>query len=193
MGIYRNETIAAAFRFLAHSPVAERTEKTTTMSTINELAVHRQRLTDRLARIDAERVKVAEELAELEAAERVLSRLSPMKPASRRRIGRPRKTKAAKPGWPSVARAKTARGARKQGAAPKLPLGDAALRAVKALGNKASAKQIRGYLDKKFGMQVQPHHLGRALQRHRVGGRLMQRDEHWSMSPTPNGAAAAGE
>jgi hypothetical protein len=169
------------------------TEKTTTMSTMNDLAAHRQRLTERLARMDTERAKVAEELAELEAAERVLSRLSSMKPPSGRRIGRPRKAKAAKSAQASAAPAKTARGVRKQGAAPKLPLGDAALRAVKALGNKASAEQIRGYLGKKFGMQVQPHHLGRALQRHRVGGRLTQRDEHWSMSQTVNGASAAVE
>jgi hypothetical protein len=167
--------------------------ETPTMSTMNDLAAHRQRLTDRLARMDAERVKVADELAELEAAERVLSRLSPMKPASRRRIGRPPKAKAAKAAQPSAASAKTARGTRKQGAAPKLPLGDAALRAVKALGNKASAEQIRGYLGKKFGMQVQPHHLGRALQRHRVGGRLTERDQHWSVSETTNGASAPAE
>ena len=44
------------------------------------------------------------------------------------------------------------------------------------------AQEIRGYLGSKFGMQVQPHHLGRALQRHRVGGRLMQRNERWSFA-----------
>ena len=175
------------------SHAAEMTAQTTTMSTINDLAAHRERLTDRLARMDAERAKLAEEIAELEAAERVLSRLSSMKPASGRKIGRPRKARAAKPPKPAGARAKTARAMRKQGAAPKLPLGDATLRAVQALGKEATTEQIRGYLGKKFGMQVQPHHLGRALQRHRAGGRLMQRDEHWSMSPTLNGAAAAAE
>jgi len=169
------------------------TEKTTTMSTMNDLAAHRQRLTDRLARMDAERAKVAEELAQLEAAERVLSRFSSMKPASGRRIGRPRKAKAGKSAQPAAARAKTARGVRKQGAAPKLPLGDATLRAVQALGEKATTEQIRGYLGKRFGMQVQPHHLGRALQRHRVGGRLMQRDQFWSVSQPDNGASAAAE
>jgi hypothetical protein len=42
-------------------------------------------------------------------------------------------------------------------------------------------------------MQVQPHHLGRALQRHRVGGRLTERDQHWSVSETTNGASAPAE
>lgn len=162
------------------------------MSAMNDLAAQRQRLTERLARIDAERQKLAEQLAELEAAERVLSRLSSMKPASGR-IGRPRSPKSAKPVQASAARAKPARSVHKKGAAPKLPLGDATLRAVKALGKEASAEQIRGYLGRKFGMQVQAHHLGRALQRHRVGGRLTQRDERWSMSQNPNGASAAAE
>jgi transposase len=162
------------------------------MSTMNDLAAQRERLTERLARIDTERAKVAEQLAELEAAERVLSRLSSIRPATGRRTGRPRKAKTAKPARPSATHPNAARGVRKPGA-PKLLLGDATLRAVKALGKKATAEQIRGYLGKKFGMQVQPHHLGRALQRHRLGGRLTQRDERWSMSRTANGASAAAE
>jgi hypothetical protein len=63
------------------------------MSTMNDLAAQRERLTERLARIDTERAKVAEQLAELEAAERVLSRLSSIRPATGRRTGRPRKAK----------------------------------------------------------------------------------------------------
>lgn len=162
------------------------------MSTMNDLVAQRQRLAERLARIDAERLKVAEELAELEAAERVLSRLSP-KVASKRRAGHPRKAVSAKPAKPLVRRANAVRGVRKQAATPTLPLGDATLRAVKALGKEVSAEEIRGYLGRKFGMRVQPHHLGRALQRHRVDGRLSQRNEHWSMVKTANGPSAAAE
>ena len=159
------------------------------MSTMNDLVAQRQRLAERLARIDAERMKITEELAELEAAERVLSRLSP-RAASKRRAGRPQKAVSAKPAKPLARRANAVRGVQKQAATPKLPLGDATLRAVKALGKEVSAEQIRSYLDRKFGMRVQPHHLGRALQRHQVGGRLNQRNERWSMVKTTNGASA---
>ena len=163
------------------------------MSTMNDLVARRQRLTERLARIDADRLKVAEELAELEAAERVLSRLSPMRAAPKRRRGGPRKTKAAKSAQPAMKHATATRVVRRKAGTPKLPLGDATLRAVKELGKEASADQIRGYLGKKFGMRVMPHHLGRALQRHRVGGRLMQRNERWSMVKTANGASATAQ
>ena len=53
-----------------------------------------------------------------------------------------------------------------------MPLGDASLRALEALGSEASAKQIREHLSSEFGMQVRPNHLGMALQRHRPAGRL---------------------
>jgi len=42
------------------------------MAVADDIATERQRLTERLARIDAERQKLADQLAELEAAERVL-------------------------------------------------------------------------------------------------------------------------
>ena len=46
------------------------------MSTLDDIAKERQLLAERLARIDGERAKMAEQLAELEAAERVLSRFT---------------------------------------------------------------------------------------------------------------------
>ena len=52
------------------------------MLALDSIATERQRLAERLARIDAERTKLTEHLAELEAAERVPSRLSPAKAAS---------------------------------------------------------------------------------------------------------------
>ena len=50
------------------------------MSTLDDIAKERQLLAERLARIDGERAKVAEQLAELEAAERVLSRFTKNRP-----------------------------------------------------------------------------------------------------------------
>jgi hypothetical protein len=146
------------------------------MSTVDDITAERQRLAERLARVDAERAKLVEQLAELEAAERVLSRLAPTRAAPRRGT-RARAAKATTaPGEPAGRRS-----GRKSAAKPALPLGDATLRAVEALGSEVSAEQIREYLGTQFGMQVRPNHLGMALQRHRRGGRLSERDARWSM------------
>jgi len=72
-----------------------------------------------------------------------------------------------------------------------MPSGDASLRALEALGNEASAEQIREHLSSQFGMQVRPNHLGMALQRHRRAGRLEQRDGRWSMAQTESAETGA--
>ena len=127
------------------------------------------------------RQSLADQLAELDAAEHVLSRLSPGKVrTSRRRGARPananRSAKAKRPRRGPVARGRKATAK----AAP--PLGEATLRAVTALGTEVSEEQVREYLGKELGMQVRPNHLGRALQGHRVSGRLSESDGRWSMA-----------
>jgi hypothetical protein len=147
------------------------------MSTVDDIAVERQRLAERLSRIDVERTKLAEQLAELEAGERVLSRLSPAKPASRRRGRAARTAKGTEAASTPATRHGAGRRGRKAAVVKRaVPLGDATLRTVGALGNDVSAEQIRVYLGKEFGMQVRPNHLGMALQRHRRGSRLNERD-----------------
>jgi hypothetical protein len=149
------------------------------MSTVDDITAERQRLAERLARVDAERAKLVEQLTELEAAERVLSRLAPTKAVPRRGT-RARSVKATKAPAETAERRRAGRG--KAAGKPALPLGDATLRAVEALGNEVSAEQIREYLGTQLGMQVRPNHLGMALQRHRRGGRLSERDARWSIS-----------
>jgi hypothetical protein len=151
------------------------------MPMLDDIAAQRQKLVEKLARVNAERTKLAEQLAELEVAERVLSRLSPSKAVRPRRVRRARKTEATKPASAPAARRSAGR---KSVAKQALPLGDATLRAIGALGNDVSAEQIRGYLGKQFGMQVRANHLGRALHRHRVGGRLSEHEGSWSMAQT---------
>jgi hypothetical protein len=144
------------------------------MSALDDIAQERQRLAERLARIDADRAKLAEQLAELEAAERVLSRFTRTRPAGRRG----RRAAAA----PASTAAEPRRGRRGRRAAPKAAsrsLGDVTLRAVGAHQNGISAEDIRNYLADQFGMQVRPNHLGMALQRHRRAGHLEQRDSLW--------------
>ena len=150
----------------------------------------KQRLTERLAWVDAERTKLAQQLAELEAAERVLSRFTPTKAASPRRGRHARTAQTTKPASAPARRRVAGRGGRKAVAKPTMPLGEATLRAVDALGSDVSAEQIRDYLGKEFGMQVRANHLGRAPQRHRVGGRLRERGRRWSMTQAGEAATA---
>ena len=59
------------------------------MATVDEIGQEKQRISERLARLDAERTKLADQLNELEIAERVLSRFGGKAPppAERRRTG----------------------------------------------------------------------------------------------------------
>ncbi len=163
------------------------------MSTLDDIGRERQRLSERLEKIDSERTRVVEQLAELEAAERVLSRLTQGRPATGRR-GRPPSTAAAN-GAAAVKSAAGRRGrrtaAQAQAATP--PLGEATLRAVTAHGDGASADRVRQYLAGEFGMEVRPNHLGMALQRHRRAGRLVQRDSLWYAGEATAAEQRAGQ
>jgi hypothetical protein len=61
-----------------------------------------------------------------------------------------------------------------------MPLGEASLQAVAALGNNVLAEQVLEYLGRELSMQVRPNHLGVALARHRRAGRLQEADGRWS-------------
>jgi hypothetical protein len=141
------------------------------MATVDEIGQEKQRIAERLSRLDAERTKLADQLNELEIAERVLTRFGG-KPetAERRRRGRPAGTAA-----PTRA-PRRARGAQQPST---ISLSDATLRAVRAHGEGATANDVMNYLSREFGMSVRPNHLGIALQRHRRAGRLENRDQRW--------------
>jgi hypothetical protein len=158
------------------------------MSTLDDIAKERQLLADRLAKLDGDRAKLAEQLAELEAAERVLTRFAQARPRAGRR-GRGAATATAKTSAKTQAKnsaSASRRGRRGRRAAPGpgarpggVSLGEAALRAVAAHGEGVSAEDVRKYIADQLGIQVRPNHLGMALQRHRRAGRLEQRDLLW--------------
>jgi hypothetical protein len=144
------------------------------MATSSEIEQEKRRISERLARVDAERTRLADQLNELEVAERVLSRFGgTASPAERRRRGRPARTAAAAAGQ------RRARGGRQ---APSVSLSAATLQAVKAHPQGMSANEISSYLAREFGMVVRPNHLGIALQRHRRAGRLGNRDQLWHIA-----------
>src|SRR3954454_23159372 len=173
------------------------------MAVADDIATERQRLAERLARLDADRQKLADQIAELDAAERVLSRMTPGRTSARQ--GRPAQTGKATAAAPTGApgrrgrraksteatdtaagratrRGRTGRGRGSPRRKPEVSLADATLRAVEALGNEVSAEQIREYLGEQFGMQVRPNHLGMALQRHRRAGRLREDEGRWAVA-----------
>ena len=159
------------------------------MATLDEIGQEKQRISERLARVEAERTRLADQLNELEVAERVLTRFGGTAgtTAERRRRGRPARTAPAAGGQ----RAAGQRRARGGKAAPSVSLSDATLQAVKAHPQGATANEILGHLSKEFGMAVRPNHLGIALQRHRRAGRLENRDQRWHL-PGGEQSAMAG-
>jgi hypothetical protein len=138
------------------------------MATLDEISEEKQKLSERLARLDADRAKVAQQLEELEIAERVLSRFGVAQPAERRRRGQP-----------SSEPAPAAPPSRTEKPTSTLSLSDATIKAVEAHGGGATAAEVMNYLTRELGMSVRPNHLGIALQRHRRAGRLENRDSRW--------------
>jgi hypothetical protein len=142
------------------------------MATLDEIGRERQRVSEQLARLDAERAKLANELNELEITGRVLTQFERTAGATERRRRRTA---------PVAGGALTARRRRQ---APTVAPRDAVLRAVEAHRGGATANDVLTYLSREFGMTVRPNHLGMALQRHRRAGRLELRDHRWYLPRT---------
>ena len=141
------------------------------MALMDEIGQEKQRISERLARLDAERTRLGDQLNELEMAERVLTRFGGKADSTAgRRRGRSARTA------PSAGGERRARGAQK---AASLTLNEACLKAVQAHGEGATPNEILNYLSSEFGMTVRPNHLGAALQRHRRTGHLENRDQRW--------------
>jgi hypothetical protein len=135
------------------------------MSTMDEIAKEKQRVSDALARIDAQREKLASELAELEATERVLARYGKgtrakktaadttpaMNAAANERRGRRRITTAKSRGSKSTS----------------TTLGDQVL-------TLASGKTAREIIAACKG--ARPNHVGVLIARHKRAGRIEERD-----------------
>jgi hypothetical protein len=146
------------------------------MTILDQIAQERQRISERLMRVDAERTKLGGQLGELETAERALTRFGGRGAAKQKASSGPATKTAA------VAKAKPATRGRKP--APAASLGEATLRAVQAHTKGAKADDVLKYLSRKFGLTVRPNHLGSALQRHRRAGRIETRDQRWYPAPT---------
>ena len=145
------------------------------MAMLDEIGQEKQRISERLARLDDERTKLGNQVNELEIAERVLTRFGGTAEATEKR-SRGRKERAA-----PAAGGRRARGGQQ---APTVSMSDGILKAVQAHGDGATANAVLDYLSREFGMTVRPNHLGIALQRHRRAGRLENRDQRWYLPPS---------
>jgi hypothetical protein len=146
------------------------------MATLNEIGQEKQRISERLASLDAQQTKLGDQLKELEITERVLARFGGRAARTEKRRGA-RPTKIA----PAAGEKGSARGGQQ---APTMSLSDAILKAVQARGQGAAANEVLSCLAREFGMTVRPNHLGIALQRHRRAGRLENRDQRWYLPPS---------
>jgi hypothetical protein len=131
----------------------------------------KQRISQRLARLDAEREKLSSALDELEIAERVLGRFAG-------KAGTTEKPRRARPAKTMPGAAAKGRGRNDQ-KAPGVSISDASLKAVQAHSEGATPAELLNYILREFGMTVRPNHLGAALQRHRRAGQLENRDQRW--------------
>src|SRR5262245_47065197 len=108
------------------------------MSTLDEITKERQRVSEALARVDAQREKLASQHGELEATERVLARYS--KSAATRRTGSATASSTAKAAAPAQSRGRPRRTVAKTAAGRKTSpsLGDQIL----ALANGKTQQEI---------------------------------------------------
>jgi hypothetical protein len=138
------------------------------MPVLDEISKERRRVSEALARVDAQREKLTGQLGELEAAERVLARYSKGTPA--------RKTASART---STAATKTATPARSR----RRPRTTTAKTALGTPSSPSLADQVLALATGKTQQEIavackgaRPNHVGAAISRHKRAGRIEERD-----------------
>ena len=137
------------------------------MSTLDEITKEKQRVSEALARIDAQREKLTGQLGELEATERVLARYS--------KGPRARKTASAQTPTAATKTAAPARSGRRQRTTAKAAgrkhsgptLGDQVLALATGRTQQEIAAACKG---------ARPNHVGVVIARHKRAGRIEERE-----------------
>jgi hypothetical protein len=138
------------------------------MATLDEITKEKERVGEALARVDAQREKLAGQLGELEAAERVLARYGKGTRARKTVTARTRitATKAAAPangrGRGRTTTAKPTGGKRSSSG-----LGDQVLALATGKTQQEITTACKG---------ARPNHVGAAISRHKRAGRIEERD-----------------
>jgi len=136
------------------------------MATLDEITNEKQRITEALARVDAQREKLIRQLGELEAAERVFARYSKGTGPRRRAAAKTPATNTAAPTQSrGRGRTRVARPAGgKRGASS---LGDQVLALATGKTQQEITAACKG---------ARPNHVGVAIARHKRAGRIEERD-----------------
>jgi len=133
------------------------------MATLDEITKEKQRIGQALARVDAQREKLAAQLGELEATERVLARYN--KGPQTRRRARGAATQAAAPAQSGRRRTTAAKPTVSNRGSPSL--GDQILALATGKTQQEIAAACKG---------VRANHVGMAIARHKRAGRIEERD-----------------
>jgi hypothetical protein len=154
------------------------------MAALDEISKEKQRVSEALARVDAQREKLAGQLSELEATERVLARYS--------KGSRVRRTASAR--TPDAAR--NAAAPARAGVVPRST-------STKSTGRKRSSPSLNDRVlalaDGKTQPEIaaackgaRPNHVGAAIARHKRAGRIEERDgKLYATQPTGTKQSAA--
>ena len=132
------------------------------MSTLDEITKEKQRVSEALARVDAQRERLTSQLSELEATERVLARYSTQ-------TARTASTMATRAGGPARGRGRrrTTTAGPVAGERTSRSLGDQILALATGKTQQEIAAACKG---------VRPNHVGIAIARHKRAGRIEERD-----------------
>ena len=138
------------------------------MSILDEITKEKQRVTEALARVEAQREKLASQLVELEATERVLARYSKGSGA--------RKTASARTAMTATNAAAPARAAGRPRSTTTKPVGG-------KRGSPSLNDQVLALATGKTQQEIaaackgaRPNHVGAAIARHKRAGRIEERD-----------------
>ena len=157
---------------------------TTTPTILDQINAEKTKVSGRLARLDADRAKIAAELIDLETAERVLTRVSKTPPARRPRSASAAEAKAsnATRGRGRTPRASTSKPAGDEPSARSLGLGERVL----TLATGKTRRELYAACP-----SDRPNHVGMAVQRHIRAGRIQERDGKLYATPTATEQAHA--
>src|SRR5215472_2568569 len=138
---------------------------TTTPTILDQISGEKTKISERLVRLDADRVKIASQLTDLETAERVLARVSKTSPARRSASAAAAGAKVSTATRGRPPKAATIKSTRREPSAPSL--GERVL--ALATGKTRQELYVACPTDR-------PNHVGMAVQRHIRAGRIQERD-----------------
>ena len=154
------------------------TMPTTTPTILNQINLEKTKVSERLARLDADRAKIATPLSDLETAERVLTRVSKTPPARRSRSASAVEAKASNA---TRGRGRPAKAARSKSAGRE-PSAQSLGERVLALATGKTRHELYAACP-----SDRPNHVGMAVQRHIRAGRIQERDGKLYATPTATG------